>query len=278
MTVGYDLRDSDEVTLGDKGRNIEDDIKAFLGISGADAALRAAVRQAALGREALGVTDAAQARLEETLAPFVGVGTGLLGSGVFGPNAVAQMQQDPAFQAALERQQVQALASQAARGRLGTAETGGLLTSLSSQLGSDFLRRQRSDILGGLQLGQASAAQQASSGLGTGQQASDILTQIGNVTAAGGIGAANAYSQGASNVAGLAGGLLGIFGGSGAIAASERKNKRNIRLTGIRPNGVRMYRYQYKWSDKWYTGAMVDENPHAVVDCGTYKALDYSRL
>ncbi|MFW0776249.1 MAG: hypothetical protein ACN2B6_00830, partial [Rickettsiales bacterium] len=260
MVQTYDETKSSDtsLTFGDKGSNLEDDIKAFFGISGADAALEAAVRQAALGREALGVTDAAQARLEETLAPFLGVGSGLLGTGVFGPDSASSLQGDPAFRAALERQQAQILAQQAAAGRLGTDETRGLLTSLSSQLGSDFLGRQRRDVLGGLQLGQSSAAQQAAAGLGTGQQASDILTQIGNVTGAGAIGAQQAQAQGFQNAAGLATGLLGVF-------ASERHNKRNIRLTGIRSDGVKMYRYQYKWSDKWYTGAMVDENPHAVV-------------
>ncbi len=265
------MAEEDEVTFGDKGDNILGDIKAFFGLSGADAALRAAVRQAALGREALDVTDAAQARLEQTLSPFLGVGTGLLDSNLFGAGAVDQIAQDPALQAVLEQEQTRLLAQRANQGKLGTAETAGLLSNLTSNLGSDFLSRQRGDLLSGIQLGQASAAQQASAGLGTGQQASDILSQIGDVQAAGAIGAANAQSQATQNAAGLATGILGIF-------ASERENKRNIKLTGMRPNGVKIYQYQYKWSDKWYTGAMVDENPHAVVDCGTYKAIDYARL
>lgn len=255
----------------DKFGGIEGDIKAFTGVAGADAAIEAAARQAALGREGLQLTSETQRRLEETLAPFVGVGTGLLGSDVFGPNAVQNIAQDPAFQAALERQQTQLLAQQAARGRLGTSETAGALSGLTSQLGSDFLSRQRGDILGGLQLGQASAAQQAASGLTSGERASDILTQIGNVTAAGGIGAQQARAQGANNVTGLATGLLSIF-------ASERNLKTDIKLTGIRPDGVKIYTYRYKGGDKWYSGAMVDENPHAVVDCGTYKAIDYRKL
>jgi len=255
----------------DKLGGVGDDIEAFTGQAGADAAIEAAERQAALGREGLALTRETQARLEETLAPFVGVGTGLLDSGVFGPDAVAAISQDPAFQAALEQQQVQLLAQQAARGRLGTDETAGVLSGLTAQLGSDFLSRQRGDVLGGLQLGQASAAQQAAAGLTSGNRASDILTNIGNVTAAGGIGVQQAQAQGAQNVIGLATTL-------GSLLASERRFKEDIKLTGIRPDGVKIYTYRYAGGEKRYTGAMVDENPHAVVDCGTYKAIDYRKL
>lgn len=257
--------------VGDFGDSIVGDIKAFVGISGADAAKEAAERQTAFGQEQLGHARDARQRLLETLAPFVGVGSSMTESPLFGDQAVSHIAQDPAFQAALQQQQQQLLASQAARGRLGTAETAGGLSSLSGQIASDFLSRQRGDTLGGIQLGQASAAQQASSGLGSGRQLADILTNIGNVQAAGSMGQAQAGAQGAQNVIGLATTL-------GSIFASERRLKRNIKLTGIRPDGVSIYQYQYIGSDKIYIGAMVDENPHAVVDCGDYKAINYARL
>jgi hypothetical protein len=243
--------------------------EGFSGEAGARAALQASAIQAGLGRESLDVTRQAQQRLEETLAPFVGVGS--TDTSLFGPDAVGQISNDPAFQAALERQQTQFLAQQAAGGRLATGETAGGLSNLTSQLGADFLSRQRGDQLSSLQLGQSSAAQQASAGLQSGARSSDILTQIGNAMAAGGIGAGQARTQGAQNTAGMAVALASLF-------ASERRFKRNIKLTGIRPDGVKIYTYQYEWSDKIYTGAMVDENPHAVIDCGSYLALDYSRL
>lgn len=254
---------------------IGDSIDAFTGQAGAEASLEGARQQALLGREGLASIRERQQRLEQTLAPFVGEGRSRISQAeqLFGPGAAQQITQDPAFQAAADRLKLQALTSQAARGRLPTQETAEQIQGGLTRLGSDFLTRQRGDLLRQIQLGQASAAQQGASSLGTSQRAGDILSQIGAVTGAGGIGAAQSLAQGQSNVAGLAGTVAGFF--------SDRRLKRNISLVGSW-KGYNKYKYQYKDHDTWYYGVMSDEvrdkNPEAITVIGGYDCVDYGAL
>jgi|GEM_PF-3356814 len=256
------------------GVGLDDTVDAFTGQAGADAAREGARLQTQAAMRGIDVSDAAQRRLEETLAPFVSFGSDLAlprAQQLFGADAATAVLDSPILRAIQDDAEARILAGQAARGRLDTGETSELLQDAFLRSSMGLLGQERGDILNALSLGQSSAAQQGFSGVQNANRTSDILQNIGNVQAAGGIGAAQAESQGLQN-------LIGTGLTAATLFASERKNKRNITLTGIRSDGVRMYRYQYKWSDKWYTGSMVDENPHAVVDCGTYKALDYARL
>jgi hypothetical protein len=278
-SIGADITGRNITT----GLNPEDDIgnlpgslTNFVGgITGrniADAIREGALSQVELGELGLQATADAQRRLEETLAPFVGVGTGRLEQAInlFGPGAAQRVTQDPAFQAAAERAQTQLLAQQAARGRLGTAETAGGLSSALSNLGSDFLSRQRGDLLGAIQLGQASAAQQGASGLATGSRQAELQTQLGNILAASGVGQANALAQGSQNAAGLIGTVASIF--------SDRRLKRNISKYGKHKN-YNTYRYQYLWSDTWFIGVMSDEvDPKVVSRVNGFDIVDYGAL
>jgi hypothetical protein len=261
--------------FGFSGGGPGDYLDAFAGRAGAEASLEGAEAQIRLGREAMGAGREAEERLEQDLAPFVGMGTSRIGRGreLFGPNAAQSVINDPAFQAAAQRQQLQTLAKQAAGGRLGTAETGGAIQSGLMNLGSDFLSRERGDILRQIQTGQASAAQQASSNLQASGRSADILTQIGAAQAAGGMGAAQAYGQGTSNMASLAGGIMSFF--------SDRRLKKNITKVGTH-KGHNKYLYQYKGDDTWYIGVMSDEvkaaKPQAVSYVGGFDCVDYGAL
>ena len=251
-----------------------DVLRGFTGISGAEAAAEGARLQAEVGREGLQLTREAQERLEETLAPFVGFGEELIPQAMrlFGRNAGQAIVDDPVFTALADEAQRRIFANQAARGRLGSGETPIFLQDALLRTGTDLLSRQRGDFLSGIGLGQASAAQQAAGGLQTSSRSADILSQIGNVQAAGGIGAANALGQGSSNIVGLGTALASIF-------ASERGLKSNIKLRGVRPDGVNIYSFNYRFDPGTeYIGAMADEVPHAVVDLGGYKAVDYARI
>ena len=261
--------------LDDAGLPGSDALNAFSGKTGAEAALEAAAGQARIGREGLALNEETLKRLEATLAPFVQAGQGTLaqGSALFGPNAASNIQQDPTFQAAANRTLQSTLASQAARGRTGAGETPLALQTGISNLGADFLSRQRGDLLSSIGLGQASAAQQAAGGLQSGQRASDLLTQIGNAQAAGGIGASNALGQGSSNIASAAGGLLAFF--------SDPRTKTNVSPHG-KYKGHNTYKYQYKGCDNWYIGVMSDEvrnrTPEAVTVVDGIDVVDYARL
>lgn len=255
--------------------SISGSLDAFTGVTGANAALEGARSQTQLGREGLQMNEDTLRRLEETLAPFMGVGTGVMDQAgqMFGGGGAQAIQQDPAFQALANRQMQNTLASQAAQGRVGAGETPGILQRGITNLGQDFLSNQRGDLLNALGFGQASAAQQAAGGIQSGQRGSELLTQIGNAQAAGGIGAANAMGQGASNVSGLAGGIMSFF--------SDPRTKVNVTKNGTW-RGHNTYKYQYKGHDGWFIGVMSDEvkatNPNAVSNHNGLDVVDYGAL
>jgi hypothetical protein len=262
-------------SLGFESGSLGGSLDAFSGKAGADAALEGAQAQTQLGRDALAVNREAEERMRQRLSPFVGVGTDALGQAnqLFGADAAGTVMNDPAFQAAADRQELEILNRQSAQGRLNTAETGGALMSGFSNLGSDFLSRQRGDVLNAVQLGQASAAQTAASNLQGGASRGSILSGIGNAQAAGGMGAAQSMSQGTSNIASLAGGIMSMF--------SDRRLKRNISEVGTW-KGYKTYTYQYKDHDTWYKGVMSEEvrekNPMAITSIGGYDSVNYGAL
>lgn len=172
----------------------------FFGITGVNAIRAGQEYQNQLGYEGLAAQDEAQRRLEQTLAPFVGFGYGLLPEymGTFSGSSP----------------NVDFLTGQAGDYLSGLSGFGGLTGGLDNNAlisGIDLLSRERGDLLSGLRLGQASAAQQAAGDLQTGANRADLLSQLGNTQAAAGLGIANAYGQGAQNLAGLGTTLAGAF-------------------------------------------------------------------
>ena len=185
-------------------------LESFSGQTGADAARTAAEIQEALGREGLLEQETSQRRLEETLAPFVGFGTDVLPE-------LQNLFQPTVAQSADASQNITDLTAFADQMILDNPainpNTQSILDMGSLLNAPNLLSRERGDLLSAARLGQASAAQQAAGGLQTGQNRVDLLTQIGNTQAAGGIGAANALGQGASNIAGLGTTIASRFGG-----------------------------------------------------------------
>ena len=183
---------------------------SFSGEDAADAAREAAETQEAVGREALAVQDASQRRLEATLAPFVSFGTDLIPE-------FQNLFQPTVAQSAAGNQNITdltAFADQMIQGVQGINPNSSAILQRGALLNApNLVSRERGDLLSALGLGQASAAQQAAGGLQTGQNRVDLLTQIGNAQAAGGIGAANALGQGSQNLAGLGSSLATFFGG-----------------------------------------------------------------
>ena len=161
----------EDVGLPDPG----DVFGGFTGQAGAEAALEGAKSQARVGREGLQINAETLQRLEQTLAPFLQAGLGVQdqASQLFGPGGAQSITQDPSFQAGANRTFQNTLARQAARGRTGAGETPLALQSGLTGFGSDFLSRQRGDLLSALGIGQASAAQQAASGLQSGQRSAN---------------------------------------------------------------------------------------------------------
>jgi hypothetical protein len=172
------------------------------------------------------------------------------------PQAIAEQVQNLALQRA---GQIQGM-NLAARGQLFGERT-------SEQA------RQYQQLFNVLGTGQASAAQQAANIGGTASNISNLLGQAGNAQAAAGIGAAQAYGQGAQNVANTA--ML-------AYALSDRRAKEDITQVGTLDNGLPVYTFKYKGSDTTHMGVMAQDvekvNPDAVLEIGGIKHVNYGAL
>ena len=71
--------------------------------------------------------------------------------------------------------------------------------------------------------------------------------------------------------------------GSAAIAASDRKLKKDIKLIGESRSGLNIYEFKYIDSNRFgegvYQGVMSDEVPNtAVINNGDYDSVDYSKI
>ena len=68
----------------------------------------------------------------------------------------------------------------------------------------------------------------------------------------------------------------------GGIAGSDRRLKKNIKLIGKSPSGLRIYAFEYIdkfFGEHVYQGVMSDEIPNnAVVNNGGYDRVDYSKI
>lgn len=76
---------------------------------------------------------------------------------------------------------------------------------------------------------------------------------------------------------------LGLLGSLGSLFMSDRRLKRDIVKVGDDPRGFGVYEFSYKANpDLRWRGVMADEieavDPEAVVDMGSYKAVNYGRL
>lgn len=133
--------------------------------------------------------------------------------------------------------------------------------------------RQYQQLFNILGTGQASAAQQAANIGGTASNISNLLGQAGNAQAAAGIGSAQAYGQGAQNVANAA--ML-------AYALSDRRAKENITQVGMLDNGLPVYTFKYKGGETVHMGVMAQDvekvNPDAVTEIGGIKHVNYGAL
>lgn len=217
------------------------------------------------------------------------------------PSAQASFIQDnPFYQQMAGDAQNRLFSNAAARGKVGSGGTAGALQDRLVGMGSDLLNREIQQLAGGaglnadiqnrdiqnlmglsgqqnqltqnqfgntmqtVGLGANAAAGQGSGIQNTGNQITNLLTGIGNAQAAGGIGAANAYGQGASNLAGLAGTIGSFF--------SDRAVKRDIEQIGeitTDKGTYPTYIFRYIWDDiMWYISVMSDDvrkiNPGAV--------------
>lgn len=260
------------------------DVLGLGGSAAAQAATDAANTQAAAGREAIEFEKSARETAQGFFEPFAGVAQrGLEGASFLG-DSQAQfdfLQGNPLFKLALENANTQTQQSAASRGRLSAGDT---LQDLSSNVllaASPLIDRQRQDITNLLNLGTGVTESQANIAIGESANVGNLLTDIGAAQAAGGVGAANAQTQGNQNLASLA--------GSAALAFSDERLKTNVQNSGKK--GDHNW-YTWSWNDLAKTvfgltgdaeGVIAQEaikiTPDAVIldDSGYYK-VNYGAL
>lgn len=206
----------------------------------AAAAAAAAQEQAAL--------DAIQQEIEQRsiaqgfLEPYSGVGLMGLDQASFLTDPQQQfdyLQNNPLFDLALENANRATLQGAAAGGRLASGDT---LTGLSNNVllsAQPLINQQSSNIAGLLDFGLGTAQTQGNIAIGQGTNVGNLLTDIGDIQAAGIVGGANAGISGTQNIANTAAQIAAMF--------SDVSLKENIKHVGTK-NGFNWYKWD--WNDK----------------------------
>lgn len=237
----------------------------FSGQTGAAAAEKGAQLQSQSAQAALDYTKLRDEQARRDLAPYSLFGTSNLNNGVTGvsadsplarysalldPNTQASyLKNNPIFQAALSNANTKSANTYGFSGLRG--DLASALTKNYMAAGDSVINQQTNRLLAPIQIGQNSAAGSAVNGLNTAGNVSNLLTQQGNAMAAGGIGAANAQAQGASN----------ILQGAGIAASffSDERLKREIKKLGEDESGLGIYEFEYKDTAPKFIGYMAQE-------------------
>lgn len=245
-------------------------VPGLTGQTGAEAALAGSQLQYDATLKGIEAQQASEAQQRADLAPFRNLVTPSIldlykNYATNLPDYSYNPETDSLLNNAVNRASRQTLNLRAAQGKAGS---GGTEIAMAEALAPLYMQRQgqlfeqnfNARNQGYNQLNQYIAnAQNAAAGQGaataaTANNVTDLLGQGGNALAAGGIGAANAYSQGASNVAGIGGMLAGLF------AASDERLKENVLFLGKDEEGNNLYEFEYKDQEKpRYVGHMAQE-------------------
>lgn len=164
-------------------------------LTGADAAQDAANIQAEASDEAIELARESRDQARADLSPFVDFGAGNIEGLQQILTAQGQdefLNDNAVYERALANANDQTLNMAAARGRLGTGDT---LTALSNNVlntAQPLIDRQTNSLFNAVNMGQNSAAGQASTTLSSGANIGNLITGRGNALASGEIGASNA--------------------------------------------------------------------------------------
>jgi hypothetical protein len=236
------------------------------------------------------------------LQPYAQAGVGSLQQqqallGLLGPEAqqqaISQLEQGAGFQAQVRQGEEALLQNASATGGL----RGGNIQAALAQFRPQMLQQAIEDQygrLGGLtalgqttsqniaQLGQASAAGQATAGLKTGADIAALLGQQGAARAGSRLGQGAA----ASNVLNLPAQMLGMQYGAGitnpTLGFSDQRLKKNVARLGTRSDGLGVYEFEYIWGGGRHIGLMAQEvvniYPDAIGESGGYMTVDYGKV
>jgi hypothetical protein len=265
------------------------------GMMQADAAGDAASVQAGASQAGIEEQRRQFDALRELLKPYVEAGTPALAQqqallGMGGPEAeraaIERIQGGVGFQESVRQGEEALLKRASATGGL----RGGNIQAALAQFRPAMLREaidQQYSRLGGMtSLGQQSAAGVGTAGMETGSAIARLQAERGAALAGGELGQAKAFSgilNLPAQVLGMqygAGGKMGQPGLSNVF--SDRRLKKNIKQIGTRPDGLKVYEFDYIWGGGRQVGLMAQEvqsvYPGAVSESGGYLMVDYSKV
>lgn len=198
--------------------------KVVGGITGSTAAAEgaedAAATQASAAQAGVDEQKRQFDKVVELLSPFVKAGTGAIGQqqallGLLGPDsqrsAIAGFEQSPYFQSVAQQGENAILQNASATGGLRGGNVQGALAQFRPQLLDQLIQRQYANLGGLTQIGQASAANQASAGINTGANVANLLGQQGAAIAGGQLAKAGAQRQAFSDLLNIGGLVAGGF-------------------------------------------------------------------
>lgn len=252
----------------------------FGGGKAAKASTQAANVQAKAGQQAIDVTRESRDMARTDLQPFRDAGQSALPgltSLVNDPNAQYNyVKESPFYKLLADDAQSRLFANQAARGKVGSGETANALQNSLMLLGQNLLQGDINNRFNLASMGSNAAAGQANITTNSGQNISDLTTDIGNVNAAGITGAANAKTNAFNS------GLNTALGVGSILALSDKRAKKNIVKIGKDEKGLNVYEFEYKGDDTTRVGHMAQEvekkYPQAVKNISNLKLIDYGVL
>ena len=162
--------------------------------------------------------------IQKLLAPYVNAGSGaltsqqnLIGLNGNGPQqeAIDALQQSPQFTSALKLGQDSILSNASATGGLRGGNVQAALAQFSPQLLSQMINDQYSRLGGLTSLGQNSAVMQGNAGMATGNNVTQLLSQVGQAQAGGAIGQGRATAGWVNSATGALGQFAGMGGFKG---------------------------------------------------------------
>lgn len=151
-------------------------------------------------------------QMVKLLSPYVSAGTGAIGQqqallGLKGAgqqrSAISAIEASPYFKSVTRQGENAILQNASATGGLRGGNTQGALAQFRPNLLNQLVQQQYQNLGGLTQIGQASAAGQASAGMQTGSNIANLLGQQGQAIAGGQLGQAAATQQGFGNLLGL---------------------------------------------------------------------------
>ena len=238
--------------------------------------------------------------LVQLMSPYVQAGTGALSQqqaliGLQGAEAQQQamqgFEQSPLFQSLTQQGENAILQSASATGGLRGGNVQAALAQFRPQMLNQLIEQQYGRLGGLTTVGQTSAAGQASSGMQSASNISNLLANQGAALAGGQLARGNVGRQIFGDVLNIAktGAQIASAGsrggggqGGGGAQFSDRRLKKNIKQIGTRSDGLGVYEFDYIWGGARQIGLMAQEvqsvYPGAVSESGGYLMVDYSKV